>query len=130
MSARFASRVFHAAWVWGLVSLVPMYFLEPAIAAASRAPVSPPEYYYGFIGTALAFQAVFFAVAREPARLRPAMPACIAEKLAFAVAALVLVALGRSGTGLVPFALVDLAFATLFTMSLLRTPASGAGAPA
>ena len=49
---RFAKWAFTAAGIYGLVSLPPLYFIE----RLATPPITHPEYYYGFIGTALAFQ--------------------------------------------------------------------------
>jgi hypothetical protein len=125
MSPTFARRVFTIAWIWGLVSLPPMFFLESLVARETGAPVSPPEYYYGFLGTAAAFQVVFYLIARDPLRLRPVMIAGVAEKLAFVIVALVLVALGRTQAGILPFAAIDAVLGALFIAAFKRTRSAG-----
>ena len=50
----FAKRVFFVAGVYGLVVLTPFYFLETKVGEISNQPVTHPEYYYGFLGVALA----------------------------------------------------------------------------
>jgi len=125
MSPTFARRVFTIAWIWGLVSLPPMFFLESLVARETGAPVSPPEYYYGFLGTAAAFQVVFYLIARDPLRLRPVMIAGVAEKLAFVIVALVLVALGRTQAGILPFVAIDAVLGALFIAAFERTRSAG-----
>lgn len=117
----FARRVFTIAWVWGLLSLPPMFFLESLVAKETGAPVSPPEYYYGFLGTAAAFQVVFFLIARDPLRLRPVMIAGVLEKLAFVITALALVALGRTQAGILVFAAIDACLGACFAAAFART---------
>jgi hypothetical protein len=122
MEARvsFERRVFTLAWVWGLVSLLPLYFLEDRIGAASPPAITHPEYFYGFIGCALAWQVVFFLIAREPDRLRALMPVAVLEKLGFGVPALILYGLGRVPAATTVFAAIDLAFGALFLAAWLR----------
>jgi hypothetical protein len=79
------------------------------------------EYYYGFIGVALAFQVLFLIVARDPARLRPAMPACIVEKMTWVVALAWLWSQGRLAPPLLVFGAIDLIWAALFATAYLKT---------
>lgn len=122
---RFAHVVFTIAWVWGMVSLVPLYFLEDYIGRKSGTPLSHPEYFFGFVGTALAFQLVFFLVSRQPARLRPLMLPSVAEKAAFAVPVFMLVAAGRAGADLLLFAGIDVVLGALFVVAYLKTAPDG-----
>ncbi len=69
---RWSRWLFAAAGIYGIAVLAPLYFLESQIAAGSQ-PFAHPEYYYGFIGTALASQAMFFMIASDPMRFWPAM---------------------------------------------------------
>jgi len=114
---RFARWVFAAAGIYGFISLPPLYFIERLVTP----PLSHPEYYYGFIGTAMAFQVLFLTVARDPVRLRPAMPACIVEKLTFVVALAWLQVQGRIAMPLPIFGAIDLMWAVLFVAAYLRT---------
>jgi hypothetical protein len=116
----FERRIFTLAWVWGLVSLVPLYFLENRIGAASPPAITHPEYFYGFLGCALAWQLVFFLIARAPDRLRALMPVAVLEKLGFAVPVLILYAFGRVPAGTTVFAAIDLTLGALFLAAYLR----------
>jgi hypothetical protein len=109
--------VFGAAGVYGLLTLPPLYFLERLV----EPPLTHPEYYYGFIGTALAFQILFLIVARDPQRLRPAMPACVVEKLTFVVALAGLFAAGRLAPPLALFGAIDLIWGVLFVVAYVKT---------
>ena len=115
---KFAGWVFAAAAIYGFVSLPPLYFIEKL----ALPPISHPEYYYGFIGTALAFQLLFATVARDPVRLRIAMPACMAEKATFVVALTWLAALHRIAMPLPIFGAVDLMWLVLFVAAYAKTP--------
>lgn len=114
---KFAKWVFNAAGVYGLISLPPLYFTEKMVTP----PLNHPEYYYGFIGTALACQVLFLTVARDPERLRPVMPACMIEKLTFVVALGWLWALGRIAMPLPIFGAIDLVWFLLFVAAYRKT---------
>src|SRR5690349_15762392 len=79
---RFARWVFRMASLYGIVLLTPFYFLEEQIGAAT-VPIAPPEYFYGFVGMALSAQILFLIISMDSVRFRPAMVACVNEKLAF-----------------------------------------------
>ena len=113
----FARRLFTVAGIYGLVSLLPMYFLEGRLMERVPPALTHPEFYYGFVGVALAWQALFLLVGRDPARLRPVMLPAVLEKLGWGVGVLVLVSQGRIGTFFVPAALIDLLLAALFVVA-------------
>ncbi|HEY3329089.1 MAG TPA: hypothetical protein VGK19_03630 [Capsulimonadaceae bacterium] len=89
---KFASGVFRAAGIYGLIVLLPMYFLEHKISTEGLAH---PEYFYGFIGVAVAWQVLFLVIATDPAKYRAAIPAALIEKASFVVALAALLAQGR-----------------------------------
>lgn len=118
---RFARRVFSLAGIYGVLVLAPQYFLADRIGRDTPPPISHVEFYYGFIGVALAWQACFFLIARNPVRLRPIMIPAVLEKLGFGIPVLILFARHEvSGTVLV-FGLIDLMLGALFVVSYLRT---------
>lgn len=121
----FARRVFTLAWVYGLVSLLPMYVLEDLVMARMPPALAHPEFYYGFVGVALAWQLLFMVIARDPVRLRPAMLPAVVEKLSWGIGASVLILQGRTSTLFAPAAAIDLVLAGLFVMAWRKT----AGAP-
>jgi hypothetical protein len=116
----FASRVFRYAGWYGILVLAPQYFLEKEIARMGQPPVAHPEFYYGFVGVALAWQLAFLIIASEPARYRPLMLPAVLEKLSFGIAAIVLVALGRTAPMVIPFAAIDLTLGSLFAVAWWR----------
>ena len=121
---RFAKWTFTLAGIYGLLVLTPLYFLEGM--AAGAAPLTHPEFYYGFIGVALAFQVLFLFIGRDPARLRLAIIPSILEKLSFGAAVWLLVLAGRTGIEAVLFPTIDLALAAMFTAAWFTTrPESG-----
>jgi len=119
---KFARRVFTIAGIYGLIALLPNYFLEGRIGRDYPPPITHPEYFYGFVGVALAWQLVFLAVGRDPVRLRAVMLPAVLEKLAFAVPSIMLYLKGRMATPPLIFAGIDLLLGFLFLVAYLRTP--------
>jgi hypothetical protein len=123
---RFAKWVFTLAAVYGVIVLVPPLFLEAALAR-QNGPLTYPEYYYGFTGAALVFQAMFWLIGRDPARYRPLMLVGVLEKLSFAVPVGILLARHRlGGPSVLPFVAIDLGLGVLFAIAWLRTSKSAA----
>jgi len=118
----FPRRVFFWAGVYGIVALAPLYFLESTIARDFPPPVAHPEYFYGFVGVALAWQALFLIVSRDPVRFRTIMIPAILEKLAFGLAVWILFVQGRLEPLTLGPASVDLFLAVLFAIAYLKTP--------
>ena len=75
-----------------------MYFLEGRIGRDTPPPITHPEFFYGFLGVAVAWQAAFLVIARDPVRFRPLMVPAVLEKAAFALA--IVPVAGRSAGGL------------------------------
>jgi hypothetical protein len=84
--------------------------------------ISHAEFFYGFIGVALAWQIAFLIIARDPVRYRLMMLPGILEKVSFGVAALVLYAQDRLMGGMLIGGIIDLAWAALFAEAFRRTP--------
>jgi hypothetical protein len=113
----FARRVFQIAGVYGLVVLVPMYFLERMLGEQDPPAITHPEYFYGFLGVAVAWQVAFLIIGRDPARYRALMVPSVLEKLGYGIAVLVLAAQARVSAGPVLTGCVDLVWAALFAYS-------------
>lgn len=114
---RFSARIFLGAGIYGVVVLLPQYFLEEKLARDFPPPLTHPEHFYGFISVALAWQFVFLIIARNVQRYRLLMLPAILEKLSFGLAALVLYAQGRVAALAAGAGLVDLFFALLFVLA-------------
>ncbi len=118
---KFARRVFFWSGVYGIVLLLPMYFLEGKIGRDFPPATNHPEQYYGFLGVALAWQLAFLLIARDPLRYRPLMIPAIAEKLLASGAVVWLFLSHRiESAALAPF-LVDLLLGALFIISYIQT---------
>jgi hypothetical protein len=118
----FARRVFRGAGIYGLIVLLPLYFLEARIATDQPPAITHPEYFYGFIGAAVAFQLVFLVIGRDPVKYRALMPAAMVEKFTYGAAVLVLLMQSRIPPQPLFFGLIDIALGVLFVMAYTRTP--------
>ncbi len=119
---KFARYTFAIAGIYGILALVPQYFFEKQIGIDSPPAITHPEYFYGFVGVALAFQLVFLVIAKDPVRFRPIMPAAIVEKIAFVIPTFYLYFCGLAPWQITAGAAIDLVLAVLFTISFLKTP--------
>jgi hypothetical protein len=118
---KLARWVFLVAGIYGVAALVPMYFQEASVALTQPPAITHAEYYYGFIGVALAWQVLFFQLSRDPPRFRPMMIPATLEKLGFGIAALVLHAQHRLSPLMLLAGCVDLLFAALFLLAFMRS---------
>ena len=118
---KFAKYLFYISEMYGLLILLPQYFLEEQNGRDFPPPINHPEHYYGFIGVALAFQVLFIILARDPVRFRPVMIPAILEKATFGVAAIVLFLQNRLPVMVLGLAIVDLIFGALFVIAYLKT---------
>jgi hypothetical protein len=82
----FSRWVFRLAGIYGLILLVPHYFMESHLAHDDPAGLTHPEFFYGFLGVAIAWQVAFLIIAHNPVRFRPMIIPAIIEKFSFAAA--------------------------------------------
>ena len=68
---RFAKNVFRIAGVRGVLMLPPLYFAFDWIGKQYPPAITHPDFYFGFIGLALAWQAAFFVIAMNPSASGP-----------------------------------------------------------
>lgn len=125
----FARRVFQIAAIYGILVLVPQYFLEQRLAIDFPPPLTHPEHFYGFIGIALAWQFVFLLIASDVPRYRALMPLAVLEKLAFGVPAWVLYLQGRATMPVAAVGSIDLVLGALFVAAYLKTRGHSTAAP-
>ena len=111
-SAGFASRIFRASAVYGVLVLTPSYLV----------PVPDPWRlsHFGFVGIALVFQGVFWIISRDPLRYIALIPLCIMEKLVFGVPAIALLSLGKADPVAGLFGGLDLLWAAMFAIAWRR----------
>jgi uncharacterized membrane-anchored protein len=117
---RFSRFVFIAAGVWGVVVLAPLFFLFDISGRQYAAPTSYPQFFYGFVAVALAWQIAFFVIGSDPVRFRPVMIPAILEKLGFVITALVFYVRGRISNVDVSAAWPDLILGCLFIVAFFK----------
>jgi len=118
---KFAKWTFLVAGIYGLLAVVPQYFLESRIGIDYPPPITHPEYFYGFIGVTVAWQIAFLIISRDPQRYRPLMIAAIVEKYSYVIAVLVLYGKNRVSNPVLVTALIDLVLGTLFAVAFKKT---------
>jgi hypothetical protein len=116
-----ARIVFYIAFIWGLVIITPLFFIFDLIGQKDPPPITHPAFFYGFATTALAFQFVFFVIARDPIRFRPIMLPSILEKFGYAAALSVLFSQHRLHPQDFALAAIDSLFGILFLIAFLKT---------
>ena len=119
LGPRFARRVFLFAGIYGIVVLLPQYFVEWRLDLP--APLAQPEHFYGFIGVALSWQFVFLLIARDVERYRPLMLMGVVEKVSFGLAVVMLYAADRVSAGVLGAGALDLALGALFVLAFVSS---------
>jgi len=113
----FARRVFFWSGIYGILVLLPMYFLQETLGRLYPPATNHPEQYYGFVGVALAWQFVFLMVASDVRRFRPIMLPAVAEKFLAAGAAIWLYFSQQIEPAILGPFLIDLLLGLLFLIS-------------
>ena len=122
-SVRFARRAFALAGWYGLLALLPQYGMENRVGTDFPPAITHPEYFYGFLGVAIAWQLAFLVISRDPLRFRPLMLPAVVEKATFGVAAIVLLWQHRIPAIVFGFAMFDLVLGAMFLASYIATGA-------
>lgn len=120
---RFARWVFMLAGIYGLIVILPNYFLEERLGLEYPPAITHPEYFYGFVGIGVAWQVAFLVIATDPVRYRPLLLPILLEKVTFGLAAIVLFWQGRVSQTILIFGLIDLLLAGLFLVAMVRISA-------
>jgi hypothetical protein len=118
---KFARAVFVIAGIWGVLVLAPLYFMFGMIGRQDPPQISHPAFYYGFVGTALAWQIAFFIIGASPVRFRPIMIPSVIEKFAYAIAGAVLYLQARMRSSDLVFVAADFVFGILFLVAFFTT---------
>ncbi len=77
---KFARGVFSIAGVWGLLVLIPFYFMFDSLGREAPPPLTHPEFYFGFLAVALAWHFAFLVIAVDPVRYRPLMLVAVCSR--------------------------------------------------
>ncbi|WP_370153155.1 hypothetical protein [Ferrovibrio sp.] len=119
-----ARWIFRIAGIYGLLVLVPLYFMENRLDP----PPTHPEQYYGFLGVAVAWQLAYLVISTDPARYRLLMLPGIVSKVAWAGALAVLHAGGRVAADAFWIGQADWLLAALFAYAFWRSRPAAAAA--
>lgn len=112
----FARRTFLFSAVYGLIVLLPQYFLESKLVP----PTTHPEQFYGFVGLALAWQFAFILISQNVVRYCMLMLVAMVEKLAFGLPVLILYLQARVSMPVLALGLIDLLLCVLFCVSFFK----------
>ena len=118
---KFAKLVYFIAGIYGLIVLVPQFFMEEKTGRDFPPAITHPEYYYGFIGIAVAWQVLFLILSKDPLRYRAMMIPAVLEKLSFAIAVLILFFQHRIPPIILGAGIIDLTFGSLFILAYFKT---------
>jgi hypothetical protein len=125
---RFARIVFLFAGIYGFLVLMPIYFLENKIGQQLPPPITHPEYFYGFLGVALAWQFLFLVLSTDPGKYRAMILPSIVEKISYGIALVVLYLQRRIAVSTLGIGSMDWIFAFLFLAAYFKTKPGRAAA--
>jgi hypothetical protein len=119
---KFGKYVFLISGLLGILILFPLYFLESKIGGDFPPAIAHPEFYYGFIGVALACQVLFIIISLDPLKYRLMMIPAIIEKFSYSLAIIILVLQNRVSEVMLGSGLMDLTMGILFSIAFIKTP--------
>ena len=125
---KFARYTFLISGIYGLLVVLPQFFLESRIGQEQPPAITHPEFFYGFVCVTVAFQFVFLVIASDPARYRPLMLVSLVEKFPFVIAVAILYLQSRVGWQMVAAAFIDGFWGVMFLISYLKTSSAGPSA--
>jgi len=118
---KLARVVFWVAGIWGLLVITPLYFMFGLISRQDPPAITHPGFYYGFVGTALAWQVAFCFIGSDPVRYRPLMLPSILEKATYGAAVVTLFLEGRMHASDLVFAGTDFLLGFFFCIAYFET---------
>ena len=121
---RFAKIVFRIAGIWGLLVIIPLYFLFNTAGRQNPPAINHPEFYFAFVGVTLVWQIAFFVIASNPARFRPFIIVAVFEKLIYIVTIIVLYIQHQVASNQLVWVGTDSILCLLFVASYFKTPAT------
>ena len=121
---KFAKVVFVGAGMWGIGVLTPLYWLVDVSGRRYGVPTEYPQFYYGFLSVAMAWQIAFLIIGSNPARFRMLMIPGMLEKLGFVVPLVVLYQQARVTWADAQAAVPDFALAILMMLAFVKTRSS------
>src|SRR5213083_2176477 len=118
---RFARVVFLVAGIWGIAVLTPLYFLVDLTGRQYGPPTDYPQFFYGFLSVAMAWQIAFLVIGSSPARFRPLMIPSMLEKFGHVTTLAVLYGRARISATDAQAAAPDLLLGILFIVAFVKT---------
>jgi len=118
---KFAKVVFVCAGIWGIGVLTPLYWLVDVSGRRYGVPTEYPQFYYGFLSVAMAWQIAFLIIGSNPARFRVLMIPGMLEKLGYVVGLAVLYQQARVTWADAQAAVPDFALAILMMLAFVKT---------
>jgi hypothetical protein len=121
---RFARIVFRIAGIWGLLVVLPLYFLFDVAGRQSPPAINHPEFYYSFVGITLVWQIAFFVIASDPLRFRPFIVVAVLEKLSYTTTVSVLFLQHRVASSQLVWVGTDFILCMFFIAAYVKTSAT------
>jgi hypothetical protein len=113
--------VFIIAGIWGIAVLTPLYWLVDVSGRKYPVPSQYPDFFYGFIAVAMAWQIAFLIIGSNPTRFRTFMIPAVLEKLGYVATLLVLYNQARISSTALQAAVPDGFLGLLFIVAFLKT---------
>lgn len=117
---KFARWIFIIAGVYGMIVISPLYFSEAQINIDFPPAITHPEYFYGFLGLAIAWQVLFFILSVNPLRYKLMILPAIIEKFSYGIAVIILFSQNRIHTMILSSGIMDLIFGILFIIAFFK----------
>ena len=118
---KFARIAFTGAGIWGIVVLTPLYWLVDVTGRHYPPPTSYPQFFYGFMSVAMAWQIAFLVIGSNPSRFRPLMIPGMLEKLGHVAGVVVLYWQARISATDAQAAVPDFVLAIIFMLAFAAT---------
>jgi hypothetical protein len=126
---KFAKRVFLVAGIYGLIVVLPLYFMEEKTGRDFPPAITHPEYYYGFAGVTAAWQVLYLFLSTDPIRYRLMMIPPMLAKTSFVAAVAILYLKHRVSGVMLGASMIDLLLVILFIVAYLKTPDMATSVP-
>ena len=118
---RFARIVFVVAGIWGIVILMPFYWLVDVTGRRYDPPTTHPHFFYGFVAVALVWQIAFLVIGSNPTRFRALMIPSMLDKFGYVATLGVLHGQGRIASVDALAAVPDGLLGLLFILAFAKT---------
>jgi hypothetical protein len=125
MAVVYSRWLFVLAGLSGLALLLPMYLMKDYLGSNDPPAITHPEFYYGFVGVAIAWQVLFLIIAVDPLRYRPVIVPAVLEKLGYSLAVIVLYRSGQVSLGPLLTGIMDLTLGVLFAIAYVALSRRG-----